>query len=173
MDIRTIAYCFLLIAISYVSSAHAQVLWHGTSYGMTPEQVRAAAPSVESPANVDSLHDGSRGLLTIANVELVNEKFNAVFYFKEDKLTEVMLSLVRARPFPQVRLVFDSVKDALRSKYGPEISLSEGKSGLNSLTAIFKNGATNIDILAMSVGGSPALLNVIYQERLSSEASKF
>jgi hypothetical protein len=127
---------------------------------MTVPQVQGAVPSASSPSQVGRLGDGAQGLLCVRGLKLVDEQFTATFYFRDGTLSQVTLELDNKRQFEAVRPIFDRIVEALRSKYGQEVSHKEDHVGLNILDTTFMSGDTNISVLAMSVGRNPAILNI-------------
>ena len=74
----------ILIAATLLTAyplASAQSLWDGTAYGMSAEQVKKLIPNVTIPKNPSNLGDGAQELLRLENIEIVNNKFSASFYF--------------------------------------------------------------------------------------------
>jgi hypothetical protein len=161
---------FTLLVVSPCSMA--QSLWGRTEYGMSLEQVKAAVPSAKPPEKPGDLRSGAQEQLRLGNVEIVNKKFAASFYFLGGKLTQVTLSLPKSQTFDQALLVFDRLTDALRTKYGQEISREIKRGPLNKAQATWLAGRTNITVIALSVGKGDALLNINYQVRVARDADK-
>ncbi len=166
---------FLALVLSAVSApapTHAQVLWGGTEYGMSLAQVKAIVPTATRPEKATELGTGAVEQLRLDDVEIANENFTASFYFISDKLTQVMLSLGKGRTFHHALLVYKSLSDALRAKYGREIANDIKRGLLNQASATWIVGRTNIDLLALSVGENDAVLNINYQVRVARDAEK-
>jgi hypothetical protein len=157
----------VLIILLLASIVNAQSFWNGTEYGMTIEQVKSVIPNTVRPLKPGHLKDGSEELLRLENVIIVNKNFSASFFFKMGKLTQVMLSLERGHSFHSTMLVFDSLTEALRSKYGPEINRQIQK---GIIDATWLSGRTNISVVAISAGENDAILHINYQVRVSAEA---
>lgn len=161
----------LIISISV--PAKAQPLWGDTTSGMNPSQVIEIVKGSRLVQDGYTLESGARELIRLDDLNVVNESFDVRFYFLEQSLIQVTLGLNDERSFSSTLLVFDSLADALRSKYGKEISESiDNRSILKKAEANWVNGRTNINLLVLSVGNSPAILNLNYQIRLSEEADK-
>jgi len=158
-----------LLAVHTLTSA--QSLWGGTEYGMSVDQVKSAVPNVTTPSNPNHLLDDAQELLRLENVEIVNKRFSASFYFIAGKLTQVTLSLEKGHTFRGATLVFDSLTEALRAKYGREINRDSKRGVLNTASATWMAGRTNINVLAMGVENK-ALLNINYQVRVARDADK-
>jgi hypothetical protein len=140
---------------------------------MSVEQVKATVPGVAVPEKPDFLNSGAEELLRLENIEIVNKTFSAKFYFISEKLTQVTLTLERRLTFDSTMLVFESLTDALRVKYGQEISRDIKRSTIiNIARANWLAGRTNISVFAMGVKSSDATLNVNYQVRLARDADK-
>ena len=168
--------CFLLtvaLIISISVPAKAQSLWGDTTSGMNPSQVIEVVKGSRLAQDGDTLGTGARELIRLDDLNVVNELFDVRFYFLEQSLTQVTLGLNDERSFSSTLLVFDSLADALRSKYGKEMSESiDSRSILKKAEANWVTSRTNINLLVLSVGNSPAILNLNYQIRLSEEADK-
>jgi len=147
------------------SPANAQWPWDGTKYGMSLEQVRTLVPNGKPPSQPDDFPDGLQELLRLENVKIVNTNFSAKFYFKTGKLSQVTLSWESGQTFDNALLVFNSLTEALRAKYGSEISREVKRGLLNEAEANWLSGQTNINVLAMSVGEHDSFINVNYQLR--------
>lgn len=154
--------------------AAQQTLWQKASYGMSVDQVRAVVPNATllSLQSNDHLNDGSVGLLKLNNLEIVNNKFTAIFYFTDKKLTQVTLTLNGQHSFDSAMDVFYSLAEIFRIKYGRELSLKIKKGLVNMANANWFFNGTNINLIVMGVGNNDALLNINYQVRLSKEADK-
>jgi hypothetical protein len=140
---------------------------------MAPEQVRKVVPEA-LPVVVDrgTLNSGAEELLRIDNYEIVNEKFAASFYFKDQKLVQVMLSLVNPGSFATTMGVFDALTEALRAKYGSELSRRISQSPFPTADATWLSGRTNIGITLMAATENFVRLNINYQVRVAREADK-
>lgn len=163
---------FVLTLLAPATGTAAQPLWNGTEYGMSLEQVKAVVPQASAPAKPSRLYDGSQELLRLENVEVAGNKFAARFYFKDGKLAQVTLSLQEERKFDNVMPVFDAIIEALRAKYGQEITREIQRAKLNRAYAEWNRDGTRIDILSMSVGEHDAMLNINYQVRAEADRAK-
>jgi len=170
--IKLIRILALLSLLAIHVSASAQSLWSGTVHGMSPDQVKSIFTNAQTPDKPNILSSGAQELLRVENVEITNKKFTASFYFIAEKLIQVTLSLEKGHTFHSATLVFDSLTEALRAKYGQEISRDISRGALNKATATWMAGRTNINVITMSVGQSNALLNINYQVRVARDADK-
>lgn len=175
MDARRTMVGFLVALCGLVStSAWAQSLWQGTEYGMTVAQVQAVVPGVTIPEKGSTLTGGAVELLRLSNIEVVRKPFDAKFFFKDERLVQVSLTLNEKLPFDSARIrAYDSLLEALRAKYGPELTSKNDKIGmLKSMDASWMSGRTNINLMLMGVADSPAILNVNYQVRVAKDVDK-
>ena len=163
---------FVLTSLVVVAPVNAQSLWGGTEYGMSLEQVRTAIPNATPPSQADHLADGSQELLRLENVEIVRTTFSAKFFFKTGKLSQVTLTWKKGQTFWSAMLVYKELMEALRAKYGAEITRDVQRGVLNMATATWLSGRTNINLFAASVGEDDAVLNVNYQVRVARDADK-
>lgn len=163
---------FGFLLITSALSVQAQTLWQGTTFGMSVNDVLRVTPAARKvePGKQDSLHDGARELLRLEGVEIVSQTFRVAFYFKEQKLSQVMLSPVpRLDSWHATSLLVDRLAEALRAKYGAELQGGESSSRSRSLT--WMSGRTNISVTAMDVVGTP-FLTLVYQIRVAEDADK-
>lgn len=164
-----IAICILLFSIS----AEAQTLWRGAIYGMSVTQVQEAFQTATAPVvDVGSLGSGAEELLRLNQVRLVNHDFIARFYFKDQKLVQVTLSLKEDHTFDSGMLIFESLSEALRVKYGTEINKEINRGILNNAIATWLSGRTNISLFTAAIRGGQTILNVNYQVRIAQDADK-
>jgi hypothetical protein len=139
---------------------------------MSLDQVKSMVPNAAAPIKPSRLADGAEELLRLQEVEIVNKKFAASFYFIGGKLTQVTLSLEKGHSFDSAMLVFNSLTEALRAKYGQEISRDIKRGGLNKASATWMAQRTNVNVFAMSVGENDTFLNINYQVRVARNADK-
>jgi hypothetical protein len=163
---------FFAIFIFIYGVAQAQTLWGGTRYGMTVNQVKSVVRNTSSPINPDELSDGAQELLRVNNIKIVNKSFNGSFFFKSGKLTQVTLSIEQIDDFNDAILVFDSLTEVLRSKYGNEVSREIKRGPVNSAGATWMAGRTNLVVSAFGIAGNPSSIDVVYQLRIAQEADK-
>jgi hypothetical protein len=160
--------------LTWSATAYPQSLWQGTAYGMSISDVQktvpAARPTSDKP---NTLHGGAVERLRIDEFLLVGKSFSVLFFFLEEKLVQVTLRLNGEFSYHTAMLVFDSLMDALRVRYGVELSKRiSNDAHMPSANAEWQSGKTNINLFAMTVGRNPALLNLNYQTRIGKEADK-
>ena len=131
----------------------------------------AGFPNASKPTEPETLKGGASSDLALNNYEIAGDQYQVCFYFKAAKLVQVMLSS-KSPSRPQ----FDSVVELLRSKYGQE--LGSGKPQCEPGEMMTKCEAdwslktgTNVGVFFMDIGGS-GVLNIYYQTRIASDASK-
>jgi hypothetical protein len=164
----------LMILTSIATYANAQSLWNGTEYGMSPDQVKSMFSDASPPVDPGTWDKGNEvELLRLKNIVIVNKQFYVSFVFKNEKLTQVIIRLIEKPHFELAMSVFDSLIEALRSKYGGEINRNNFRStNVKTSSASWMSGKTNISLEVMSVAGNNAILQVSYNLRLSQEADK-
>lgn len=166
-----------LLAIFFVLgpvAAHAQVLWGGTEYGMTVDQVKAAVPKAVPPHMASHIKD-AKEQLQLEEIELVNKRFVASFYFADGKLVQVTLRLDSDRTPTGAALTFNSLTEALRAKYGQELAQDNkagDRSALRLKNTTWLSGRTNITMTMLNIPGMDPVLNINYQVRLAKDADK-
>jgi hypothetical protein len=165
--------CATIMLCVLCNNTEAQTLWRNSIFGMTKEQVITVVPEAAPVAGKHgTLKTGAEELLRILGVEIVNEKFTASFFFKDQKLVQVMLSLENPKSFVTTMIVFNALTDSLRAKYGQEISLRQAQTPYPNAEAIWLSGRTNISVNADAVAETSVYLKVNYQVRITREADK-
>ena len=153
----------LLILLGLGNVAQAQALWQNTTVGMNLADVQkhypAAVPPVSSPG---LLGTGATEKLRLEGVEVARHRFHAQFFFKDDRLTQVTLELDDPPGFSGAEILFTSLVDQLRTKYGAEFSLHRNRGVMPTILASW-HGETNINLICIGVVDHPATLNVIYR----------
>lgn len=162
----------LLVLLLAPRSSIAQVLWGKTEYGMTIEQVTAVLPDAKPPQNPRRLDAGDEEKLRIENIDLVKRKFSASFFFADGKLTQVYLTIQDGLNRREVFAAFDALTEALRAKYGREISHSKKENVTKHGVAAWMSGRTNINLAAISVTDADGILNVVYQVQIARDSDK-
>lgn len=154
-------------------SAQAQSLWRETTAGMSPPQIIKIVNESHRIQDGSILRTGAKELVRLDDFREANESFNVRFYFTDENLTQVTLNLNDKRSFPSSLLVFEALADSLRLKYGKEFSNKlDRQSVLKKAEANWVSGRTNINLLLISVGDSPAILNLNYQTKVSTKTEK-
>lgn len=171
---KTLSYVLTFTTLSFSSFSFSQELLGGTEVGMTPSEVIRTTSGADLINGGSFLANGATELVRNRNYPLVGEDFTQGFYFLNNKLDQVTLTLKRERGFNDTLLVFESLVQALRAKYGGEINYSIKNVGvINKAEADwFTEAGVNINVSAMAVGGDDAYLNVNYQTRISEDVDR-
>lgn len=146
-------------------------LWGQTCYGMTVNQVLKAVPGASAHAALagKNLANGAFELATGPDQTIAGEMFTPRYYFLNGRLDEVMLTLEGVTDSYKATSAFEALTDALRAKYGPELSLHQTLIGRDGN---WRHGKTNIALALFVIGNADPhpLLNVVYQTRLAEDA---
>lgn len=152
-----------IVAVLFLANCHvsfSQELWRGTRDGMSAEEVTKILPEAHT-AEASEGH----ARLTIDKVVIGKRNFIAWFYFKDEKLKQVILAeMVRGLRGDEA----DGLRDMLRLKYGPEMSARPAPLGTYLL---WVSGKTTIELKVESVATS-STTTITYSTRLVSEAEK-
>ena len=140
-------------------SLHAQMLWPGTTAGMTVEDVKRVFPDAHAPEDENVLPAG-RGtqLLEMDAVTIADHGFKVGFFFKEGQLSVVTLG---AAGEIQVK-EFEKFRDILRKNYGLEYSTRNSE----ELQLTWKVAHTVILLTWTPLGHGFAFLSIAYEAPL-------
>ena len=139
---------------------------------MTVLEVQAEFPNARPAPEEQTLGNGARGILEIPNVNVAGRTFTAQFYFLDERLTQVTLSMRNPGPFSLAHVHYAMVLDAVRAEYGKKRSL-EDDPATQIRQANWLAGRTNIMLVLLGIGEHESVLNIVYQGRLAQEADKF
>jgi hypothetical protein len=156
-----------LLAIAPAMAMSGERLWQGAEYGMNVQQVLHAVPGSHPSTSPSTLYGGEVGLVEGEQMQIARQTFLPKFYFKNGRLTQVMLTATSVKSSSAAKAAFDDVVSALRVKYGHELS-STDKDQMHE--AQFQNGNTNIGVILFTIG--TPVLNVYYQQRTAEDAEK-
>lgn len=149
-------------------SASAQSLWQESKYGMTLAQVQTKFPDASPPADPETIYGGAAELLRITDVEMVGHKFIASFFFKDERLVQVML-ILEEKNGTAAKQVFDSLSEEFKARYGAEV-LKEKKSGtMTAYRSKWMHEETSIILYFNVMEPHEPILNIVYQVRPASE----
>lgn len=95
---------------------------------MSVAEVLAAFPGAISVPSAEADRDGSKALVQLASVEIAGCPFRAKFFFRAEKLHAVTLAC-QPQASPETERVSSAVEEALRAKYGAEISRDRSSIG--------------------------------------------
>lgn len=137
----------LTFLLSFSIHAYAKTLWQSTQTGMTVNQVHRIFPdaNLKLASAETTLSDGAKKLLEIKTYRIGIHDYQVGFYFKDNGLSQVTLSLLDG----QYALgAYQSLVDAFRVKYGQETTSSEGK--ISSQKIWITKEQANIRLLMIS-----------------------
>ena len=113
---------FLTVFLSLALPAEAQELWAKTQAGMSVDEVKKIFPDAIQPSSTTHGH-GMERLLTIPNIMIQEKPFRVVFLFRDKQLDRVALYYNGPeQSFGTLMLLYDSILNILRAKYGKEIN---------------------------------------------------
>lgn len=164
---------FMLALLVMAPVCAAQVLWGATEYGMSVEQVKTVLPAAIATEKGSTLKGGAVELLRVENIELASRPFVAKLFFQGGNLSQVTLSPAQQESFTAALSVFNSLADALTSKYGAALSREVIRQPLNQGKATWISGRTNITLYVLAINDQgPAVLTISYQVRVAGDADK-
>jgi hypothetical protein len=157
------------IPASPYASESAQALWQQAEYGMTVEQIMTAFPGSNRLAEEeqDSLASGAMELVRGARVEVAGHQFDPRFFFQDDKLVQVTLSLRDVNDGTESLLVFETLVTTLQDRYGQEVSMQH-EGFLHR--AEWHSGMTRIALFLSAFGRADHTLNIVYQVIAAADA---
>lgn len=170
---RLMALIFLVFCFLGSAAAHAQALWGGTVYGMSVDEVKAAVGGAIDVVDGGKLQGGEVERLKVDNVQIVGKNFSARFFFAGQRLHQVSLSPTEDLTLTSAELTVDRLIEALRSRYGQEISAKNDRtSGMTTRVYSWMNGESNITLSLISLRSrdSKPVLGLAYQLRVSKGA---
>lgn len=148
--------------------ALAQDLWGPTTAGMSPDEVVKAVDGVYLYESGDRLGTGAIEGARRDGYELGGETFTQKFFFLNEGLTQVTLSLDDRRDFEATLELIDSLSVGMRKKYGQASDSEVTTTGfMRQAKRGWVDGQRKIRLYAMSMGENEALLNVNYQADFS------
>jgi TPR repeat protein len=162
MRTKNISLIALSLWLAFIHSAFSQELWHGTTFGMTEEQVKDKVPGLVTPAKPDTLYGGITESLRLNGVDLAGIPLLAKFYFKREGLRQVTLETKEQRRFSLSLDAFDTLKKQLRQQYGTESFTKSHRGGPDQEEAIWVKGESRVRLFLGGVLGK-AILNISYQ----------
>lgn len=149
-------------------------LWGGAIYGMTPEQVKATSSEIADASQPpDRLQNGALKLLLRKGVEIANTKFDAQYYFLDEKLHQVTLGLGEKKVYSEAEFAGKQIREALTSKYGDPLSCDHFSGTLTKgYSCNWKRPGGNVRMFMAAVDEASPTLNIVYQVHLAQDASK-
>lgn len=155
----------ILIILFLCPNASSQPLWGGTLYGMSMDEVLFTIPFAKVVTNGDTLLSGEKKLIEKKRVEIVGNYFDAEFFFQNESLKVVRLTLRKDHlsSIQSVQSIYKSLKVVLTAKYGAMISdNSEDEEDLKIATATWVKDKTEISITLITLGNKPMTLFISY-----------
>ncbi|MGN7918757.1 hypothetical protein [Lysobacter sp. 22409] len=154
------------------SPVHAQTLWNDIQVGTSLRTIEHRFPAAARPASPTSLGDGSRELLRLSNVTAQGHSFHALFFFKQNKLTQVSLELQEKGGAIFALQTFRDMKGAFEAKYGAPDGEQDQNFNAPNGTGTFRSASwrserTLITLSYAVAAGELVVLNVAY--RLAAE----
>jgi len=144
----------------------AQDLWNGTKMGMSEAELRAKVPGLEVAKEPAELFDGTKAKLMLPKVEIGGESFVANFYFKEEKLLQVMLTLPnkQERTFDQLVPLIDTLVADLGKKHGKPTETKRDDNPVRKFASYqWTTKTTRLSVNSGGVDRLPAFLTITYQ----------
>jgi hypothetical protein len=174
MGLRVSHIIATVLAALAATPAGAQVLWQNVQAGMTTAEIQRAQPrAVVVTGHKQTLKDGwATCELSLDTYEVQGNDFSVCFFMREGKLVQVMMKANE----PSI-VVFRSIGDLLRAKYGQELSPAAdpcrrvGSMTLCELKWLLPSGV-NVSSIYIDIGGRSPLLNVNYQTTMREESNK-
>lgn len=149
-------------------SARSQALWKETEVGKSLEATQRQFPKAVHPSTPTQLGDGSRELLRLPNTIVQNHTFDALFFFKQGKLTQISLELQEQGGAVFALQTFLDIKSAFDAKYGAPDEEEDQQFNAPTGPAAFRSASwrsrrTLITLSYATAAGRLVVLNVAYR----------
>ncbi len=165
---RLVIPVFAILLTCIAVPAHSQALWKEAQVGMSLEATQRQFPKAMRPSSPTQLGDGSRELLRLPNANVQGHAFDALFFFKKGKLTQVSLELQEQGGAVFALQTFRSIKAAFDAKYGApdgeenqQFNAPTGPAAFR--TASWRSRRTLITLSYATAAGRLVVLNVAYR----------
>lgn len=158
----------VVITCGASAMSFAQVLWEDTQYGMSTNEVSRLIHDAKPASGRNRLFSGAKELLHIDNYVFADTTFEVGFFFVDDGLTQVMLSMKERESNENNLRLFDAVSAKFRTQYGPETkrALSNRPSGL-SAEAEWRAGQTEVNLDVTPVTQDSSSLNINFRRNVA------
>lgn len=162
----------LILAVGV--SAQAGVLWGKTESGQSLEAVQQLYPEgvAHEPSEKLRSQTGSMFRFELKNVPVGSDKYAARFYFRDDRLEHVKLSLQSDHSGISCNMAFTSVKNALGGKYGAPVG--DGANAVRGVAVLkevtFASGDLVIELFGASSSGL-CIVSINYIEKTTSSGA--
>jgi hypothetical protein len=148
--------------------AHSQALWKDSQVGMSLQATQKQFPKAIRPSAPTQLGDGSRELLRLQNAIVQDHAFDALFFFKQGKLTQVSLELQEQGGAVFALQTFRGIKAAFDAKYGAPDGEEDQQFDAPTGPATFRSASwrskqTLITLSYATAAGRLVVLNVAYR----------
>jgi hypothetical protein len=151
-------------------AAWATELWRGAGSGESQADILARFSDARLNPSPSTLGDGASCEVYIKNLDVARYPFQVCFYFLDDKLKQVMLSLTSGAKRRAGKTAYNTVMEALRSKYGAADNSVRMPDDFMTEDAWYL-GDLNVNLVMFSVSeDSEVSFNVVYQTRVSENA---
>lgn len=165
---RLVIPVFAILLSCIAVPAHCQALWKDSQVGMSLAAIQRQFPKAIRPSTPTQLRDGSRELLRLSNASVQDHVFDALFFFKQGKLTQVSLELQEQGGAVFALQTFRGIKAAFDAKYGApdgeedqQFDAPTGPATFRS--ASWRSGRTLITLSYATATGRLVVLNVAYR----------
>ena len=153
-------------------AAHAAELWQGAEAGDSEAEILAKFENAARPTDPDSLDEDTYCNVWIESLEVVGEPFQACFFFTEDKLVQVMLTMAQEPSAKEAEAIFDRILEGLRVRYGAEDSLEREGGMLTIHNADWLSDDLSVNLILVYVGdGNAMALNVNYRPKAAIDTT--
>jgi hypothetical protein len=159
----------LVISLIACSSVNAESLWGLSEHGMSVEDVAAKYPSAVTviPTDKNKVKSGAAQQLKIESVMIADESFEVAFYFLAGKLDQVGLSHSRSgASLDDCEYTNRKLIEALRAKYGKELTYSSNQNLGRSSNISWSSGKTSITSSMFAFPGS-CNIYINYNQRIA------
>ncbi|UBB24908.1 hypothetical protein LAG73_16480 [Pseudoxanthomonas japonensis] len=162
---------FVLLAVAMWlagSPVCAQTLWKDTQAGSSLRTIQHRFPTASRPTSPTNLADGSQELLRLPNVTAQGHVFDVLFFFNQDRLTQVSLELQEEGGAAFALQTFRGLKMAFETKYGAPDSEQDqtfdAPTGAGAFrSASWRSEQTLITLSYATAAGRLVVLNVAYR----------
>ncbi len=161
----------MFIFFNLMSNSQAQSLFGTTSYGISPDSVKALYPGYfkNTPSNKDSVITN----LSLRDYEISGYKYIVSLDFLNNKLVKVKLWTPGNINLFEAQVRFDELTRLLKTKYGSEFSRKKDvRSYFYELKSVWNFNKTNIILEVYGQTNENAILTLEYSTEASAEADK-
>jgi hypothetical protein len=139
-------------------------LWQDVAYGMTVAEVLTTRPDAVASGDRQQLNDGAVSDYRIPTLRLADHDYSVLFYFKGGLLSQVTIATNGGSTISD----FHAVANALRLRYGPEVSFKENPSSFSSGEWLSAEGIN----VALVFHEALDCLNICFQYRYADAAAQ-